>query len=152
MAQWFCFVVFGGMGFMLLYVGATQWWLQRRLMRHARPVMARIVRSEVFSSTPSDSDDTITHRPELRFRYQCGGQTWESDLIHPTVIVQGHGSQDAAAQTLADYPLGASVMAFVDPAHPDKGFLKPQASIGPAVFTVLGLLLPPLSWMIGGLL
>ncbi len=150
MAQWIAFLIFGGLGGMLLYVGATQWWLQRRLMRHAQPVTARIVRSEVHSSQARDDDDTVTHRAELRFRYQCQGRSYESELLHPTVIVQGHGSQAAVREQLRDYPLGATVVAYVDPAHPDKGFLKPQASAGPMVFTVLGLLLPPLAWLVGG--
>ncbi len=150
MTQWFVFLVFGGLGGMLLFVGATQWRLQHRLMRHAQPVTARIVRAELHSSQPRDDEDTVTHRAEVRFRYQCQGRSYESDLMHPTVIVQGHGSRSAAEDELRAYPPGATVVAYVDPAHPDKGFLKPQASVGPMVFTVLGLLLPPLAWLIGG--
>ncbi|HSW05578.1 DUF3592 domain-containing protein [Aquabacterium sp.] len=152
MQQLIIFLIFGGMGFMLLYVGCTQWRLQRRLMRHAVPVPARIVRSEVHSGTPSDSDDSVTHRPELRFRYHCQGRAYESEMLHPTIIVQGHPSHASAEELLAAYPLGASIVAYVDPAHPDKGFLVPQASIGPLVFLLLGALLPPLAWVIGGVL
>lgn len=152
MQQFVVFLIFGGMGFMLLYVGCTQWWLQRRLMRHAVPVPARIVPSAVHSAS-RDDDDATTHRPALRFRYQCQGRSYESDMLHPTIIVHGGpGGGDTATGQLLNKPPGASVLAYVDPAHPDKGFLLPQASIGPAVFVLLGTLLPPLAWVIGGLL
>lgn len=152
MEQAIVFLIFGGMGLMLLYVGATQWRLQRRLMSHAQPVMARIVRSEVHSSVPRDNDETTTHRPELRFRYQVDGRPHESDLLHPTAIVRGYASAQAVNEVLKPYPLGASVVAYVDRQHPDKAFLVPEASSGPMVFIVLGALLPVLAWVVGGLI
>ena len=150
--QLIVFAVFGGFGSVLLFVGLTQWRLQRRLMRHARPVMARIVRSEVHSSIAREADETSSHRPELRFRYHLDGRQRESDLLHPTVIVRSYASAQAVVELLKPYPVGASVVAYVDPRHPDKGFLLPQASAGPLVFTVLGVLLPPLAWVVGGLI
>jgi len=146
--QVFTLLIFGGFGLMMLYVGCTQWWLQRRLMRHAVPVTARITHSAVFRRPATDDDEIGTERPEVRFRYQVQGRSYESDLLHPTIILQG----ESCADVLAAYPLHASVMAWVDPAHPDKGFLRPQAGAGPGVFVAIGLLLPPAAWFIGALL
>lgn len=141
-------LIFGGFGAVMLYVGSTQWWLQRRLMRHAVPVTARITHSAVFRRPARDDDEIGTERPEVRFRYQVQGRSYESDMLHPTIILQG----ESCDEVLAAYPLGTSVVAWVDPAHPDKGFLRSQAGAGPGVFVALGVLLPPLAWWIGGML
>jgi hypothetical protein len=148
--QLFIFLVFGGAGLALLYVGATQWRLQHRLLSHARPVAARILESEVHTVPAADEDDYPSHHPEIRFRYQIDGRTHESDRLRPSIIGHGDGSAEDVAALLRPFPKGASVVAYVDPQHPTHGFLIPQASPGPAVFTALGLLLPPLAWLVGG--
>lgn len=149
-AQVFTLLVFGGMGLMFLVVGARQWRLQHRLMRRARPVPARVVERTLPCTDPDDGGTVAPRR--FAFRYHLGGRAYESDMIHPNVIVEGDGEQDERAGTLAGHPVGASVMVYVDPAHPDKGFLTPRAGRGPAVFVALGLALPPAAWWIGGLL
>lgn len=90
MAQIITFLIFGGFGFVMLYVGVTQFFMQRRLLANAKRVSAVIVHSEVFSSTSSDTDprplrstSTTTHRPDVRFRYLVGEREYESDLLHP---------------------------------------------------------------------
>lgn len=159
MARIIAVVIFGGFGMVLLYVGVTQLVMQRRLLANARRVDAVIVHSEVFSSTSADTDrrpnrstSTTTHRPDVRFRYQVGGVEYESDLLHPNIIVRSYASRDAAAEALAPFPLHAAVRAYVDPSLPDKAFLIASAGNGPVVFIIVGLLLPPVAWWVGKLI
>jgi len=156
MARIITFIIFGGFGLVMLYVGVTQYITQRRLLANATRVPAVIVQSQVSSSTSSDTDprplrstSTTTHRPDVRFRYTIGGAEYESDLLYPTVIVRTHASREAAAEELALFPVNAMVQAYVDPSMPDKGYLIPSAGNGPIVFIVLGVILPPLAWFVG---
>jgi Protein of unknown function (DUF3592) len=156
MAQIIIFLIFGGFGSVMLYVGVTQYFRQRRLLRRATPVNATIVRSEVFSSKSADTDSrlqrdnsTTTHRPEVRFRYEVNGQTHESELLYPNIIVVTYASRESAAEALARYPVNANVRAFVDPSLPDQAYLIAEAGAGPVVFMIIGMLLPPVAWFVG---
>ena len=156
MARIITFVIFGGFGLVMLYVGVTQLIQQRRSLTNSERVDAVITHSEVFTSTTSDTDarlgrsnSTTSHRPDVRFRYTIGGQQYESDLLYPTIIVQSYASRENAAEALAPFPLDAKVRAYVDPSHPEQAFLVADASKGPMVFIIIGLLLPPLAWFVG---
>lgn len=156
MAQIIVFLIFGGFGFVMLYVGVTQYFRQQRLLRRAETIEATILKSEVFSSKSADTDNrlgrdnsTITHRPEVRFRYDVNGQTYESELLYPNIIVVTYASRESAAEVLVPYPLSAKVRAFVDPQLPDQAYLIAEAGAGPVVFIVIGILLPPLAWFVG---
>lgn len=156
MARIIVFLIFGGFGFVMLYVGVTQYWLQRRLLSRAEPIDAEITHSAVFTSTSSDTDaslqrntSTTSHRADVKFRYAVNGEIYESDLLHPNIIVRGYASRDAAAEALVPYPVGARVRAFVDPGAPSKAFLIAEAGRGPIVFIVIGVVLPPLAWWAG---
>jgi len=153
MAGWIAFILFGGFGLMMLGVGARQFYLQKQLLRRAQPIEVVITRSEVRSHTSADTDprllrsnSTTTHRPDIRFRYEIGGRSHESDLLHPNIIVSSYGSRESAEEVVRSYPVGARVPAFVDPRNPDKAFLKAEATAGPVVFMVIGLVLVPLFW------
>jgi Protein of unknown function (DUF3592) len=81
MARIIVFIIFGGFGLVMLYVGVTQMVTQRRLLANAERVDAVIVHSDVFSSTSSDDDSrplrstsTTTHRPDVKFRYRVKGK------------------------------------------------------------------------------
>ena len=159
MVQIITFVLFGGLGLMLLVVGTTQLWQQRRNMKHARSVLATIEHSAVVSHTSADTDgellrsnSTTSHTPEVRFRYLVGGRTYRSERLYPSVIGRGYASVEAAQAELAPYPVDAQVQAWVNPAHPEQGFLRAEAGQGPLVFLVLGVVLPPLAWVVGGYL
>lgn len=156
MARIITFVIFGGLGLMMLYVGITQFVQQRRNLTNADRVDATIVHSQVDVSTTTDTDqrvgfsnNTTTYSPNVRFRYRVSGQEYESDRIYPTIIGRGYASTSDAAEVLAPFPVNAKVRAFVDPSHPEHAFLIADASNGPIVFIVLGLLLPPLAWFVG---
>jgi hypothetical protein len=156
MARIIIVVIFGGFGLVMLFVGVTQFVRQRRLLANAERVDALIVHSQVFSSTSADTDarlgrstSTTTHRPDVKFRYRVGGTEYESDLLHPTIIVQTYASREAAADALAPFPLHATVRAYVDPSLPGYAFLLADAGNGPVVFFIIGLLLPPVAWFVG---
>lgn len=156
MAQIIVFLIFGGFGFVMLYVGVTQFFRQRRLLQRAQPVSVTIIKSEVFSSQSSDTDSrvgrdnsTTTHRPDVRFRYEVAGQSYESDLLYPNIIAVTYASRESAAEALASFPVNTKVSAFFDPLMPDKAFLIAQAGAGPVVFIVIGIILPPLAWFVG---
>lgn len=153
MARLIVFLVFAAFGVVMLVVGATQYIQQRRLLAAAEPIEVEIVRSEVFSSEskpagskPLQSRSTTSHRPELAFRYEVDGATYESDLLHPTIIVQGYASRESAAEVLREYPVGARVQGYVDRSRPDKAFLRREASLAPLVFMIVGIALVPIAW------
>lgn len=150
------YLICGGFAAMFLYVGATQFWQQRRNLEHAEPVDAVIVHSEVFESTTRDTDgrvgfsnSTTTYRPDVKFTYRVGGQQYESERLNPTVIGTGYASRESAAAELAPYPLHAKVRAWVNPAFPDQAFLNGERSNGPIVFLVLGFVLPVVGYVLG---
>src|SRR5437868_3846776 len=94
-AQWIVFIIFGGFGLVLAGVGVTQAIRQSRTLAAAHPVPATIIHSEVFKSTSHDTDQrlgrdnsTNSYRPDVRFRYTVVETEYESDLLHPTIIVQ----------------------------------------------------------------
>jgi hypothetical protein len=68
-------------------------------------------------------------------------------MLQPTIIVQGYASAEGAAKDLAPFPVGAKVLAFVNPQHPDKAYLKQEEFAGPLVFKILVMILPPLAWI-----
>jgi hypothetical protein len=148
------YAVVGGFGLVMLYVGLTELVAQRRLMACAVPVRAEILSSRVSESTSSNTDrrplrsnSTTSYTSEVRFRYSINGATYESDLLRPTIIVQGHASRSGAEEEISAFRAGATVDAWVDPQTPERGFLIKGASAGPMVFALLGLLLPPLGWL-----
>jgi hypothetical protein len=157
MAQIVTFIVAAGLGLMLLVVGSLQWVQQRRNLANAQPVQATITHAQVVSNTSMAtgheplrmSNSSTTHRPDVRFRYTVDGHSHESDLLYPSSFVRSYASRADAEQVLAPFPVHAAVSAYVDRAQPDKAFLISEASNGPAVFIVLGLVLPPLGWLVG---
>lgn len=144
--------IFWGLGAMLLWVGVTQFFLQRQLLRAARPIEVEIVRSEVKTSTTRDTDrrvgfssSTTTHTPDILFRYSIDGVVYESDMLHANIIGSS-GSESSARDIVEAYPVGTRADAFVDPSRPHQAFLRREGSQGPLVFMVVGTLLLPLTW------
>lgn len=149
-------LIFGGFGLFMLYVGLTQYMQQRRLLTGAQPVEAEIIESTVKGSKVSTSassesriTSTRTYEPVVRFRYSVGREQFESDMLRPTIIVRTYPSAESAREELAAYPVGARVTAHVNADRPDKGFLIPEASVGPLVFMIIGVLLPPIAVVVG---
>jgi len=154
-ARWIAFIIFGGGGLVLLYVGVTQYFLQRRLLANAETIEVQIIKSEVHKSVSADTDSrlgrdnsTVSYRPDVRFRYTFRGTEYESDLLRPTIIVHSYGSEDSASEELAPFPVGGEVRAYVDAENPDKAYLLQESGAGPVVFIIVGLILPPLAWFV----
>jgi hypothetical protein len=148
------YTIIAGFGLVMLYVGLGEAVAQRRALRSAVPVEATVVSSGVRESRSSDTDhrplrdnSTSSFLPEVKFRYAVGGKAYESDLLRPTVIVRGYASREGAAEAVRPFAVGSAVTAWVDPAAPERAFLIRESSVGPVVFIILGLLLPPLGWL-----
>jgi hypothetical protein len=151
------FVIFGGFGLVMLYVGVTQHLEQKRLLANARPVEVEITRSEVKASTSKGTEGspgrgTTSYAPEVEFRYRVGGVEYTSDRIYPTIISRGYASHDGAAELIRPFRAGTRVKAFVDQTRPEKAFLIAEAGAGPMVFMIVGVLLPPVAWLAGRLI
>lgn len=138
-----------GFGIMLLWVGTTQFFQQRRLLREVVDVDAVIIESKVAGSRSADTDQrllrdnsTNSYTPEVKFGYEFRGVRYQSSMIYPSIIERGYASADSAAEELKDYPQGANVRAFVNPHEPAKAFLRCEASAGPVVFLIVGLVVP----------
>lgn len=151
--QMIVFGVIAAFAMVMLYVGLTELVAQRRALANAVPVEAEIIWSDVKESRSHDSDQrllrsnsTTSYTSEVRFKYTVAGVPYVSDMLRPTVIVQGHASRDSAAEEIAAFPMGAKVSAWVDPAAPERAFLVKEGFAGPIVFTILGLVLPVIGW------
>lgn len=143
--KWLFVILFGGLGVMLIYVGVTQHFLQKRIAAHARPIEAEILRSDVTKSVTKDTDrsparntSTTSYSPNVRFRYFVDGSPYESEMLRPNIIGRGFASHEEAAAEIAAFPVGAKVTAFVDDKHPDRAFLVMENGAGPAVFMLVG--------------
>ncbi len=149
------FSAFLAFGVMMLYVGITQFFLQRELTSNPRRVTATIVRSEVIRSESSDTDNrplrsnsTTSYTPEVRFAYTIDGKPYESDLLRPTIIVQGSASRESAEETLKPFPVGATVEAYYGVNRPAQAYLVLETSAGPVVFIVVGLVVPVIAGLV----
>ncbi len=139
--------MFGGLGVMLLYVGVREHLLQRRALAGALEVPGRVLAADVRTSRSSDTDSrllrdnsTTTHAPEVRFMYTYGGVEYQSDQLYPTVIVHSFASRESAMEEIAEFAVGSEVRVYVDPAVPERGFLRATAGVGPPVFVISGIL------------
>ncbi|MBS0192141.1 MAG: DUF3592 domain-containing protein [Phycisphaerales bacterium] len=140
-------LVFGGLGVMLIAVGAREFFLQRRLMASAVEVDAEVLSAEVRHTTSADTDrrllrdnSTTSYVPEVRFAYTVGGVRYESDQLYPTVIVSGYASRESALEEIRGYAPGAKVRAYADAATPQRGFLRFRSSANPVWYIVAGVL------------
>ena len=138
-AQAIVYAVVAGFGLVMLYVGLTEWAAQRRALRCAAPVEAEIVWHGVVESRSMDTDNrplrdnsTTSYRAEVKFKYEYGGAWYVSDLLRPTVIVQGHASREGAEAEIRDFPMGARVRAWCWPAPAAPGRCRWRTPPGPA--------------------
>lgn len=140
-------LLLGGLGVMLIVVGAREYVLQNRVLTDVVAVEAVIVSAEVKTATSYDSDhrllrdnSTATHTPEVRFEYIVNGKRYQSDMLYPTVIVTGHASKESAAEEIRAFAAGARVPAYVNPQLPERAFLRLECTNNPVWFMVAGVL------------
>lgn len=102
---------------------------QSALMARAQPVDATIVSAEVrrdvvrhTSSTRSRSTSTttITYIPEVRYSYAIAGAEHTAAQVY---TFPRNGAESWARSVVAQFPPGAQVTAYADPAHPGRAFL-----------------------------
>ena len=155
MIQWVIFTAFLAFGVVMVYVGVTQFWLQRELTATPRRVTATIVSSEVKASESADtnrdtlrSNSTITYRPDVRFAYEINGKPYESDLLYPTIIVRTYASHGSAAAELKPFPAGATVEAYYGVNRPAQAYLVHETSAGPVIFIIVGLIAPVAAFLV----
>ncbi len=157
-AQWIAMLIFTALGGMLLVVGLRETYSQAVIVRTAEEVEARILETAVTKSTSADTDrrinrdnSTTTYEPTIRFEYTFRGERYESTHLRPTIIVQTYPSADSAAAVLAPFPPDTTVPAWVSPRYPDRAYLIPLASPGPAIYLTLGLAIPSLVYCLARL-
>lgn len=102
---------------------------QAALMARAQPVPATIissdVRRETFRSSSSTggrhtSTTTVVYLPAVTYTYDFQGGPHESDDVY---TFPRNGSDSWAQGVAAQFPPGAKVTAYADPAHPERAFL-----------------------------
>lgn len=111
-------LVFGAL--MVTGVAVPEW----RINRDYVPTTCRIVGQGLVRRSVEDppGSATLTWRPCLLVRYDAAGATRESwSRSDPST---GGADRAAAAAALADWPLGAEVPGWFDPAHPERIVLR----------------------------
>ena len=91
-------------------------------------------------STSTGSSPGTDYRPTVRFTYEYEGTEYASTNIFPSAITSNYDTESAAREVVAEYAVGESTTAYVDPADPDGGFLRTETSNAPLVAVGVGLL------------
>lgn len=138
----------GSFGLALLGVGFAEFFQQRRLLASSHPVQAEIIESSV-RCVDASAARAGAYCAAVRFRYRFDGAEYESDRLYPTFIRPGYETSASAAADLAPFPPRASVVAHVDPEDPAHAFLVLRGTSMPLMCIVLGLVIPPVSWLAG---
>jgi hypothetical protein len=91
-------------------------------------------------STSTGSSPGTDYRPTVRFTYEYEGTEYASTNVFPSAITSNYDTESAAREVVAEYAVGESTTAYVDPADPDGGFLRTETSNAPLVAVGVGLL------------
>lgn len=123
-----------------IVVGASMYISQVKRYLTWPPVQARIVRTDITSS--SSNDNGTVYRPVISYAYQRGGSTV---IATGTTIITISSSYGWADKIRERYRVGDSVTAYIDPVSPSDGYLTHELSWFPLIFVVgpliLGLLI-----------
>ena len=124
---------FGGQG--LNYLASMGW----------EQVPGTVVSSEVEDAWDTTGDRYV---PQVTYTYEVDGTTYEGTQIdlRDTLYI---ASVDDAEQLVARYPVGASVMPYVDPANPSSAVLDRQLPGAMAGILITAVLLCLLSIGLG---
>jgi Protein of unknown function (DUF3592) len=152
-------LVVAGLG-ILFVTGSVAWfvWASSRVAEArdwprapGRVVATRIERerSETRETDSRRRDQlrvSYTYRPVVAYTYRVGGRAFAADTIWLTSAVSWSDPADARA-FLADYPVGAPISPFYDPADPSDAALIIEPPT-PLVFiaTAIGLILLAFAW------
>lgn len=131
-----------------LYAAAGSFVWQWRAHRSFVPVQATVVSATVYTRVGGRTGHGPSHRPHVVYRYQHAGQDYRADRYFYTG--DGWPDADAAAATVARYPPGALVEAFVDPADPRNAVLDRSAPRAGALFLLVPLAAAGLALVVYG--
>ncbi|WP_227133878.1 DUF3592 domain-containing protein [Halorubellus salinus] len=138
-------------GLVFAGVGGYLYVEERRAIENSEPVDATVVSAEVVVETDRDSDGDVTrsYRPDVVYRYEVDGESYEGDNVIP-----GPGSvskgQGWANRVVDEHPPGANVTAYVDRDDPTTAFLvKERQTLFHAIFVGVGLVtsLAGVAWL-----
>jgi hypothetical protein len=111
--------------FLSVIAGMAMWIGTPILVRHLRSkrewarVQAIVLESE---ARPTGEG----YYPHVRYRYEFGGRTYESNEIRSWVSEASRAGP--ARKTAARYPVGMGVMAYVNPSNPSEALLETHLS------------------------
>lgn len=114
-------------------IGAGMAWRQHRKITTYQPAPATVLATRVdrHVSHNSRGGSSVSYKPVVRYRYEAGGQTHESEEILP---VSQSSSQSWARSIVSRYKAGQRTTAYHDPADPSSAFLLRQYTFFPYVF------------------
>ncbi|WP_035655521.1 DUF3592 domain-containing protein [Bradyrhizobium sp. STM 3809] len=122
----------GIFGFLALNAGYGVW-LQRRKTSGGRnwPVVeGEVVTSEVLVAATHWSADDTDAKPDIRYRYEVLGKSYEGHRIR--FASPGGVTRLQADELTGKYPKGARVRVFYDPKRPSQSVLEPANISGTA--------------------
>ncbi|MEZ6187459.1 MAG: DUF3592 domain-containing protein [Planctomycetota bacterium] len=96
-------------------------------------VPGRILVSEVEEA---GHDIPRTYAPNVRYRYEVEGQTYEGDTLAFADNI--NRDEDYVLARIAPYPVGSQADVHYDPAHPETSVLEPGVRQGSGILLIVG--------------
>lgn len=124
-------------GLFILWGLAYSFYADTKAQRGWVPVPARIVESAVAERMRNSSR---TYYAKVRYSYFFNGRSYQGENI--SNITSYYIARSTAQELVDSRPVGAEVMAFVDPAKPENAVLEP----GHSWITIAALFLGGLIW------
>ena len=125
---------------LILAFGLWRLWLEIR-PKYWDQATGRIISSylDKQSQTVRGGISSFAYIPVVEFEYSYDGQTLRSKRWRAGNYV--HGQQLKALSVIRHYPVGATVIVFVNPNNHEKAFLEYGVTPASWVFLLLGLIL-----------
>ncbi len=86
-------------------------------------VRGTIVRSGIAPRQRPRRGTWLFLEPEITYRYEVKGRTYEASAVRPTGEMAGDAAQ--AQRLVRRYPVGIGVPVFYDPQNPNRAALEP---------------------------
>jgi hypothetical protein len=114
-----------------LGVGATMAFNENRRLTTYRPVEATVLSTRVDEHSDSDGS---TYEPVVEYRYFVNDRPYTASRVTPLKMSR---SGRWAHRVIAKYSVGATYMAYYDPADPSEAFLMRTRSFIPWAFILI---------------
>ncbi|WP_439026222.1 DUF3592 domain-containing protein [Haloarchaeobius sp. DT45] len=128
---------FALVGLWLTYAGLQEYRSQRATLAGRTAVDADVLDATVEERQRSTGGDSY-FVPVVRYRYEVGGETYESERVYPVTTRVGYPYPDPARELVTRYEDQTSVTAYVDPQNPDSAFLEVEGMRYPLLFATFG--------------